>query len=437
MIRRIIGHSITRRKQRKLLSLIAITLGIAAATAVATIAVDVGDKVSHELRAVGANIVVTPAADGFPISVGGIDFRPSGAGAYLNESALPAMKKIFWRNSIVAFAPFVYSPARTRGKQFVLIGTWFNRSFATGPGEMFQTGLEQLHPAWKVEGQWPSEGEQCLVGSELAQALGVKAGQALPIRIIKQSAAAELRSGTSPKTELSGTIFRVSGILDTGGIEDREVIAPLAAVQALAGLEGKVRRVEVSAITKPEDALAKTPVARMTPAQFEQWSCSNYASTVAYQIQQAIPGSAARPVYQVSETEGKIMNRVGLLMGLLAAAALITAALAVSSMMLASVLERRSEIGLFKSLGATDYRVAAIFLAEASTVGLAGGAIGYGLGSLLAKALARAIFGSPVSVHWVILPGALALALVVTLIGSAAPLRRGLKIPAALALRGE
>lgn len=440
MIRRIIGQSITRRKQRKLLSLVAITLGIAVATAVATIAVDVGDKINHELRAVGANIAVTPAADGFPISVGGVDFRPAGTGAYLEESALPAMKKIFWRNSIVAFAPFVYVPARTHGKHFVLIGTWFKKSLDTGPGQAFQTGLEQLHPAWKVKGEWPSEGDQCLIGLQLAQALDVKPGQTVTVSVVNEAEAAGIKQRAPwamAKPGVPATTFRISGILDSGGIEDREIIAPLAAVQALAGLEGKVRRVEVSAITKPEDALAKTPVARMTPDQFERWSCSNYASTVAYQIQQAIPGSAARPVYQVSETEGKILNRVGLLMGLLAAAALITAALAVSSMMLASVLERRSEIGLFKSLGATDYRVAAIFLAEASTVGLAGGALGYGLGSFLAERLAKAVFGSPVSVHWVILPGALALALVVTIIGSAVPLRRGLKMPAAMALRSE
>lgn len=424
MIARIASHSLTRKRRRKLLSLAAITLGIAAATVVATIAVDVGDKVNRELSSVGANIEVTPAADAFPVSIGGVDFRPAGAGAYLQESALPAMKKIFWRNSIEAFAPFVYEPAEIDGRRSVLIGTWFEKALDIAPDETFRTGVISLHPAWKVEGRWPTAADEFVAGSGLAQALGLKSGEMVPVS-----------TGGNHGSEV--TRLRLSGILETGGIEDEEALAPLVTVQKLAGLEGKVRRVEVSAITKPDDSLSRTPVTHMTPAQYEKWSCSNYASTVAYQIQQAIPGSSALPVYRVSETEGGILRRVSLLMWLLAAAALITATLAVSSMMLANVLERRAEIGLFKSLGATDARVAAIFLVEACAVGLAGGALGYALGSELAERLGRAVFGSPVGIHWVILPGALALALLVTLAGSALPLERGLRTPAAFALKSE
>ncbi len=428
MIRRIVGESLLRRRRRKILSLVAVSLGIAVATTLATMAVDVGDKVNRELRSVGANIVVRPAADGFPISLGGVDFRPAGAGAYLQEASLSKLKQIFWRNSIEAFAPFVYVPARVQGRRFVLIGTWFDHSLAISPSESFTTGVRQLHPAWRVEGAWPSASDAsgCLVGSQLARELSLKPGDNVSVK-----AAGAARSTAAPATLV------VRGIVETGGIEDQEVIAPLATVQSLAGLEGKVRRVEVSALTKPDDQLARTPVARMTSGEFERWSCSNYASTVAYQIQQAVPGSSAKPVYRVSETEGRIMNRVGLLMALLAAAALLTAALAVASMMLANVLERRAEIGLLKALGATDARVAAIFLGEASVVGLVGGLVGYALGSVLAERLAWAVFGTGVSVHWVILPGALALALAVTLIGSAVPLGRGLKAPAAMALRNE
>lgn len=422
MIARIVAQSLSRKRRRKLLSLAAITLGIAAAAAVATIGVDVGDKVSRELRSVGANIEVTPAADAFPVSIGGVDLRPAGTGAYLPEASLPSLKKIFWRNSIEAFAPFVYEPARIGGRRFVLIGTWFDKTLAISPSESFTTGIASLHPSWKIEGRWPVAANECVLGAELAQSLGVKPGGSLAVRA----------GPSQTMTHLS-----VSGILESGSIEDQEALAPLGTVQKIAGIEGKVRRVEVSAITKPDDALARTPVTRMTPDQYEKWSCSNYASTVAYQIQQAIPGSSALPVYRVSETEGAILQRVNLLMWLLAAAALIAACLALSSMMLASVLERRAEIGLFKSLGATGARVAAIFLAEACSVGLAGGALGYFLGTAIAQGLARAAFGSPVGIHWIVLPGALALALLVTLGGAALPLDRGLRAPASLALRGE
>ena len=124
-------------------------------------------------------------------------------------------------------------------------------------------------------------------------------------------------------------------------------------------------------------------------------------------------------------------------MALLAAAALVASVLAVASMMLATVLERRAEIGLFKSLGATNASVAAVFLLEALVIGLAGGIAGYFAGSLMARYLAAAVFGLPAEIHWVILPGAVALALAVTLAGSALPLARGLRLSPIDVLRNE
>src|SRR5207245_5048251 len=150
---------------------------------------------------------------------------------------------------------------------------------------------------------------------------------------------------------------------------------------------------------------------------------------------QAIPGSEAKPVYQVAETEGRVLDRVGVLMGVLAAAALVTAALAVASMMLATVLERRTEIGLFKALGATNARVAALFVLEACAVGLAGGVAGYIAGSFMAWRLGLSLFGTPMGVHWVVFPACLGLALLVSLSGSAVPLGRVLKISPASVLR--
>ena len=49
----------------------------------------------------------------------------------------------------------------------------------------------------------------------------------------------------------------MSGILSTGGSEDDQVVAPIALAQEILGKPGAVRRVYVSALTKPEDALAR------------------------------------------------------------------------------------------------------------------------------------------------------------------------------------
>ena len=443
-----------RRRRRKALSVAAVALGIAVATAVGTIALDVGDKVNRELRSFGANISVTPATDSLSVAVGGVDYRPAGSGAYLNQSDLVNLKKIFWRNNVMAFAPFLYVPVTIQGRPEVLVGSWFDEEIQVDKGEVFRTGLKELHPAWKVQGAWPDDGEssgkfECLVGQRLANRLGAQVGQSISIQMTEgprnptgqgsdgTSISSAVASASRPEKGISTYQLTVRGILDTGGAEDDQLLAPLATVQQVANLEGKIRRVEVSALTKPEDAFARSDVSKMSPDQFERWNCSPYVRSISYQIEQAMPGAAARPVYQVADTEGKILDRVGILMWLLAAAALITAALAVASMMLATVLERRAEIGLFKSLGATDARVATVFLLEAASIGLAGGAVGYFAGSLMARRLSIEIFGLPASFHWIFLPTALALALVVTLVGSALPLGRDLKISPALALRNE
>jgi ABC-type antimicrobial peptide transport system permease subunit len=74
---------------------------------------------------------------------------------------------------------------------------------------------------------------------------------------------------------------------------------------------------------------------------------------------------------------------------------------------------------------------------EACGLCLAGGAIGYVAGSLLARRLAVEVFGLPTEIHWLFLPTALALALLVTLVGSALPLGRGMKLTPATVLRNE
>ena len=411
MLSRILRQSLLREKRRRALAIFAVMLGTTALTAVATLELAVQDKVSRELRSFGANIAVTPAADGLPLSVGGIDYRPVASGSYLPEADLIKLKKIFWRHNIIAFAPLLYAPARIRGTSTVLMGAWFDRELEVDPGSVFTTGLRSLHPNWSVEGKWPEddkESRECLVGRRLAQKLGVKVGETLEV-------------APREDTDLPLTLT-VAGILETGGAEDDQVVAPLRAVQRWAGLEGKVRRVEVSALTKPEDDFARVDVSTLAPAEFDRWYCTPYVSSIAYQIQEVLPGSRARPVFQVAETEGKILGQVSSLLWTLALAALVTAILAVGSTALATILERRPEIGLMKAMGAGEAHVARLFLLEATVTGLLGGVLGYFSGSLLAGVLAEKIFGTPASFEWIIFPAMLTVALAINLAGHAWPL---------------
>ena len=73
----------------------------------------------------------------------------------------------------------------------------------------------------------------------------------------------------------------------------------------------------------------------------------------------------------------------------LGAVALLVGAVGVANIMIISVLERRSEIGLRRALGATKGHIRIQFLAEAVLLALIGGAVGVGVG-----ALATAIYAS-------------------------------------------
>ncbi len=424
MLLRIVRESLMRRRRRKLLALTAVALGIAAATALGTIELDVGDQVGRELRSYGANLSVVPAAGSLAVTVGGVEFSPgAGAGASLAEASLVNLKRIFWRNNILAFAPFLEVPVQIRGRSVMLAGAWIDHDLRVDVSEVFHTGVRTLHPGWKVAGEWPSDGDArgCLLGWRLGRLWRARPGESLVV--------------AGPTGQADPVTLTIRGILETGGPEDDRVLVPLSTAQKLAGLEGRVGRIEVSALTKPEDSFGRSDPSKLSPQDFDRWFCTPYVRSIAYQIDQVVSGAEARPIYRVAETEGKVLDRIGALMALLATAALATAALAVASMMLASVLERRVEIGLFKSLGATDARVAAIFFSEALALAVLGGMIGYGAGSLLARVLALAVFGTAVGAHGVIFPAALALAVVVTAAGCAVPLATGLKISPARVLR--
>src|SRR6516164_10850025 len=105
MFLRLVADSFTRRPRRKVLTTAALALGMAVVTAALSVALDVGDRLAQEFRSLGANLVVTPQADSLPLEIGGVDYRPVNAGAYLPEADLPKLKTIFWHNNIMAFAP--------------------------------------------------------------------------------------------------------------------------------------------------------------------------------------------------------------------------------------------------------------------------------------------------------------------------------------------
>ena len=150
MFGRLVYESFRRQKRRKLLAGVAITLGVGVATAMISVATDIGDKISRELRTYGANLIVTPQEDTLDVVIAGANLKPPSDGTYLNEADLPKIKGMFWRNNIVGFAPMLPVSVNVEGQNVTLLGTYFSRKLSFGKQE-FNTGVRSTHPWWKVQ----------------------------------------------------------------------------------------------------------------------------------------------------------------------------------------------------------------------------------------------------------------------------------------------
>ncbi len=395
-------------------------LGVSVATAMIAVATDIGDKINRELRSYGANLVVYPDADSLDVEIGGVNLKPARDAAYLDEADLPKIEGMFWRHNIIGFAPMlptsVTISAGAQKRTIELLGTYFSKRLRFGKND-FTTGVRTTNPWWRVTGSWPDDDStDVLVGEHLA---------------------ASMNTGHGAMLEISGRTFTVAGVLSSGGAEDNAIVAPLGVAQQLLRKPGAVARIFVSALTKPEDALARRDPRTMSPEVFDRWYCSPYAGSIAYQLQEAIPHSRAEQIRQVAQNEGMVLSRIKGLMLLVAVAALLGSALTVSAAMATAVFERRREVGLMKALGARNLSIAVLFFAESALLAVGGGLVGFAAGGLLARHIGEWIFGSRITVQPVLFPIVVAIAVLVTFLGSAASIRKAMQFEPVFALRGD
>ena len=116
--------------------------------------------------------------------------------------------------------------------------------------------------------------------------------------------------------------------------------------------------------------------------------------------------------------------------------------------MIMAVYERTKEIGILKAVGAAPGQIRALFVVEASLIGLLGGVVGTILGWLLGKGLNRLILailewqeinvqGTFFVVSWWLVVGALAFATLVGLLAGLYPAARAARLAPLDALRYE
>ncbi len=400
MYGRLLLESLRRGTRRKLLAVSAVALGTLGATALAEVMLASGDRLAAEMGSYGANLEVVPARDGETLPV----------------ADLAAVRKIFWRNNIVAIAPFHglrvrWAPGEPRETVAPLVGTWFDHALEPD----WKTGLPRTRPTLKVDGRWPREEAangsiEVVLGRRLAERLGRRSGD-------------EVWAGLGERSEA----LHVVGVMTSGGDEDDQAFAPLAAMQQLGGAPDRFTRAEVFALTTPEKRNTRPDPGRMSAEEYEAWYCTAFPSSIAFQLNTALPQARTSVVSGVTGATADVLGRLRGVLGALAVVALLGAAVGVTAAMTATVLERRLEAGLMVAIGAPRSRVVFFFLSEAALLGVLGGVAGGAMGLAAGRLLGAGILG--VAVPWmpVLIPFAALLGLLLAVLASLAPVVRALE----------
>lgn len=431
MFFRMIRGAFARQKMKMLMIALTIALGASLATAMLNVMMDVGDKVNQELKAYGANITVVPKSRSVLDDLYEMEGSETDQGSYLRESELGKIKTIFWAFNIVDFTPFIDTQVSLQdGTDAQIVGTWFNHHMELPTGETLDTGIQNLRTWWDItDGTWLDEqaleeADSCMVGEVLAQREGLSAGDTFHVA-----------------TAFGEKDLTVVGIYNAGGDEDEQIFAPLEVVQTLSDTDGKLTSIEVSALTTPDNDLARKAAKEgpqsLSIQQYETWYCTAYVSSICFQIQEVITDSVANPVRQVADSEGAIMEKTELLMILITILSLIGSALGITNLVTASVMERSNEIGLLKAIGATDGRISALILTEVMITGIFGAVIGYFVGFGFAQIIGQTVFGSAIDMKPMVIPIVAVLVLGVTLFGSIPAIRMLLRLRPTEVLHGR
>ena len=428
MFLRMIKGTLFRQWKKMIMIAFTIALGASLATAMLSVMLDVEDKVNQELKTYGANITVVPKESSVLNNLYEIEDGSTG-GAYLREDELGKIKTIFWAFNIVDYAPFVNAKAQLDdGSEVNIVGSWFNHHIELPTGEQLDAGVVSMRNWWEIEsGEWLDEQgdfeeNSAMIGTALAEKLGVSSGDTIHIK------------GTK-----SDVTLKIAGVYDAGGDEDDEIYVQLATAQKLDGLENCIDSIEVSALTTPDNELAERAAkdpSSLTVSQYETWYCTAYVSSICYQIQEVITDSVASPVRQVADSEGAILEKTKLLMVLITILSLIGASLGICNLVTASVMERSGEIGLMKAIGAQNGAVSGLVLTEIFITAIVGGIIGFFAGWGFAQIIGHSVFNSAINMRPIVIPIVSVLVVIVTLIGSIPAIRMLLRFSPAEVLHG-
>lgn len=404
MFLRIVLASLKRSKDSKFLAFLTIFLSVLLIACMLNITLKIGDEVAKELRSYGSNIVVLPRSNSLSIEIAGREYSPLKNDDFLEEKHLHKIKEIFWRNNITAYAPFL----SIKSGDYDVIGTYFNKDVGVSDEPDFRVGVESLYPFWVIDGKYPKD-------DTLDEVL---AGERLKLNIGDEISLGEYKA-------------KVVGVLKGSENEANKIIAPLALVQNLSDKKGLIAKVEVGAMTIPENDLsvkARRNVDSLDSLEYDLWYCSAYVSSIAYQITQEYPNASAKAVLSVSEAQSGITKKIQNLMAVISVLSLLISSICITSLLSSEIYKRKKEIGLLKALGASAASIYLLFVSEIFIVCIISSLLGALGGYILSFIIGYQIFGSYIGTSLMVLPLSVVFGLIICIVGSILPLKSVIKL---------
>jgi len=341
----VVVNNLRRRKGRKVLLMLGLTIGVATVVALMAITSTMQSDVSNKLDEYGANILIVPQAGGLSMTYGGVTVASA---AYdvgqLTLGDLDRIQTIKNAPNISIVAPKLLGAFSVNGRSVLVAGVRFDDEL-------------RLKQWWRVDGREPAAPDEALAGLRLAEALALQPGA---------------------KLEIKDQVFRVVGILAENGSQDDDILfVDLSVAQQLMAKPQSVSLVEVAALC------TACPIEDMVE-----------------QISGALPQARVTALRQAVTLRMETVGQLSRFSLAVSAVVMVIGALVVLTTMLSAVAERRQEIGLFRALGFRQRHIMGIILGEAAVVNLAGGVLGWLLGMGTAAVLMPRLVSAETPVLW-------------------------------------
>lgn len=426
MFFRMLLSAVFRRRSRAVMAVVASLVGAATLSCLAMICIAVPQQMNQEMRAYGANLIVTPLADS--------ENGKSG----IDDAMVEHTTQMVSAKGSEKHATYRYENVRVNAAPYVMAGV--------NPAQ-----VRNLNHHWVVDGSWPSAGK-VLVGRDVADAMGLKVGGSITIGYRASDNAASsgqasqsgtdgtdgtAQSGTdgtsdgqtssgstgaqqtqnghvsSDIMDTSGTEFRVAGIVDTGGSEDSIIYALAGDVDKLTGSTRGVDVIEYSSGASDLTALVNS-INDMTSMHVK-----------------------AQQVTKITASDTRVITMLQTLFWIVSLVVLVFTLVGVGTTISSIVSQRRNEIGLRKALGASSHAIGVEFYVESAVYGLLGSLLGTATGYGMARWLCATVFERSIGFNWWLAVVSVVFSALVAVVASIPPVHRATRIDPAVVLCEE